>query len=74
MPAVYSVNEKYTIQTIRYNKYSAIQSIHTVQLIHTVRTVHTPSLFFYTDPKKGSTGSFVRSRPASARKHRMLCC
>ncbi|EDC6228554.1 hypothetical protein GAV69_20355 [Salmonella enterica subsp. enterica serovar Eastbourne] len=41
----------------RYNKYNTIHSIHAVQLIHKVRTVHTPSLFFHSDPKKGSPGS-----------------
>ncbi|EBS4566207.1 hypothetical protein DOW39_19605 [Salmonella enterica subsp. enterica serovar Tanger] len=34
-----------------------MHKIHTVQIIHTVRTVHTLSLFFRSDPEKGSCGS-----------------
>ncbi|EBP0240645.1 hypothetical protein JF08_16450 [Salmonella enterica] len=53
IPVVYYVNEKYTIQTIRYNKYILIRSIHTIHTIHTVWSVHTPSLFFRSDPFSG---------------------
>ncbi|EDW8121686.1 hypothetical protein A9G83_004425 [Salmonella enterica subsp. enterica serovar Sundsvall] len=46
-----------TVNLVQYNKYSTIHSIHMMQIIHTVRTVHTSSLFFRSDPKKGSSGS-----------------